>query len=349
MPHAASIDPTAYDRASQRQRGLLKIPGSLGHLEEFGNRLGAIQGTDRPSLGRGAVVVCCGDHGVVVENVAPFPPGITRMQAVNFLQGGAAINQIARASDADVWVVDAGCDGEPLEPHERLVGPRVAPGSANLAREAAMTRAQVVAAIELGREGARRAIEGGATVLAAGDMGIGNTTPAACLTAAWLGLEPSLVTGRGSGLDDAGRAHKISIVERAVARARLELGDLRKADPLDVLAHLGGLEIAAIAGVYLEGAARGIPLVADGFPVTSGVLAAVRLDPAVGAYLFAGHQSVEPGHAWQLRSLNLEPIFKLEMRLGEGTGAVLAFPVLRAAAQVLSGMITFQDVGLPSP
>jgi len=343
------LHPQLLDASRKRQRGLLKIPGSLGSLEEIGCRLGAIQGTDRPSLGRGAVVVCCGDHGVVAENVAPYPPGITRMQALNFLGGGAAINQIARASDADVWVVDAGCDGEPLEAHERLVGPRVKAGAGNIAREPAMTRDEALSAIWLGRLGARRAIEAGATLLAAGDMGIGNTTPAACLTAAWLGLDPSLVTGRGSGLDDAGRAHKVSIVERAVARARMELGDLAAADPLDVLAHLGSLEIAAIAGVYLEGASQGIPLVADGFPVTSGVLAAVRIDPGVSQYLFAGHQSVEPGHAWQLRSLGLEPVFRLEMRLGEGTGAVLAFPVLRAAAAVLAGMITFEDVGLPAP
>jgi nicotinate-nucleotide--dimethylbenzimidazole phosphoribosyltransferase len=212
-----------------------------------------------------------------------------------------------------------------------------------------MTREETFQAIELGREGARRAAAQGATILAAGDMGIGNTTPAACLTAAWLGLSPDLVTGRGSGLDDAGHAHKISVVERCLARARMALGDLATADPLDVLAHLGSLEIAAIAGVYLEGARLGLPLVADGFPVTSGVLAAVRIDPVVKDYLFGGHQSVEPGHAWQLRDLGIEPVFRLKMRLGEGTGAVLAFPVLRASAQVLAGMITFADVGLITP
>jgi len=345
----APLDPQRLESARARQRGLLKIPGSLGALEEVGNRLGAIQGTDRPCLGRGAVVVCCGDHDVTLENVAAFPSGITRMQALNFLEGGAAINQIAKACDAEVWVVDAGCYGDPLEPHEHLVGPRVRNGAGNILMEPAMTREQTLAAIELGREGARRAIAHGATLLAAGDMGIGNTTPAACLTAAWLGLAPEIVTGRGSGLDDAGRAHKVSIVERSVARARMVLGDLHAADPLDVLAHLGSLEIAAIAGVYLEGAAQGVPLVADGFPVTSGVLAAVRIDPGVRQFLFAGHQSVEPGHAWILRELGLDPVFRLEMRLGEGTGAVLAFPVLRAAASILAGMITFADVGLPSP
>lgn len=343
------LDPARLEAARARQRGLLKIPGSLGELEEIGCRLGAIQGTDRPVLGRGAVVVCCGDHRVVAENVAPYPQGITRMQAENFLQGGAAINQIATACDAEVWVVDAGCAGDPLAEHPRLVGPRVKSGAGNIAREPAMTREETFQAIELGREGARRAAAGGATVLAAGDMGIGNTTPAACLTAAWLGLAPDLVTGRGSGLDDAGHAHKISIVERSLARARMALGDLSSADPLDILAHLGSLEIAAIAGVYLEGARLGLPLVADGFPVTSGVLAAARIDPVVKDYLFGGHQSVEPGHAWQLKDLGLEPVFRLRMRLGEGTGAVLAFPVLRAAAQVLAGMITFEDVGLIAP
>jgi len=209
-----------------------------------------------------------------------------------------------------------------------------------------MTRAQAQAAVDLGRKAARRALDAGAQILAAGDMGIGNTTPASALTSAYLGVDPSEVTGRGSGRDDEQMAGKLAVVRMALDRARAVLGPLDQADPLDVLAHLGGLEIAAIAGVYLEGATRTIPLVCDGFPVTSGVLAASRLDPAIRPYLFAGHQSQEPGHAHQLRDLGLEPVFKLGLRLGEGTGAVLAFPVMRAACQILSGMKTFADVGM---
>lgn len=334
------------EAAQARQNQLLKIPGSLGALEEIGNRIAAMQGTDRPMLGKGAVVVCCGDHGVTAESVAAFPDAITRIQALNFLEGGAAINQIALASQAEVWVVDAGVKGEEIQSHPRLVGPRVRQGTGNIARAMAMSREEALAAIELGRKAARRAIDAGAQVLAAGDMGIANTTPASALTMAFLGLEAELVTGRGSGIDDAARARKVHAVESAVARARQSLGDLGAADPVDVLAHVGGLELAAIAGVYLEGARKGIPCVCDGFPVTSGVLVASRIDPRVKDYLFAGHQSMEPGHAWQLRDLGLEPIFKLGMRLGEGTGAVLAFPVLRAACQILAGMKTFADIGM---
>ena len=293
------LDSERLAAAQARQNSLLKIPGSLGALEDIGNRIGAMQRTDHPSLGKGAVVVCCADHGVMAESVAAFPDAITRIQAVNFLEGGAAINQIALASQADVWVVDAGVKGDEIPAHPRLVGPRVRAGSGNIAREPAMTREQAQAAVELGRQAARRALDAGAQMLAAGDMGIGNTTPSAALTVAYLGLDPELVTGRGSGIDDEMRTRKVRTVDAAVSRARQVLGDLQRVDPLDVLAHLGGLEIAAIAGVYLEGASRGVPLVCDGFPVTSGVLAAVRIDPGVKDYLFAGHQSMEPGHAWQ--------------------------------------------------
>lgn len=340
------IDPKHLEAAVARQNQLLKIPGSLGMLEIVGNKIAAIQHTDHPSLGKGAVVVCCADHGVTAESVAAFPDSITRIQALNFLEGGAAINQIALTSGADLWVVDAGVKGEEIPTHPRLVGPRVRAGSGNIAREMAMTREQAIEAVDLGRKAARRAIDAGAQVLAAGDMGIGNTTPSSALTAAFLALDADLVTGRGSGMDDEGRIRKAKIIEASVARARMVLGDLQKADPIDVLAHLGGLEIAAIAGVYLEGASRGVPLVCDGFPVTTGVLVASRIDPAVKQYLVAGHQSMEPGHAWQLRDLGLEPIFRLGLRLGEGTGAVLAFPVLRAACQILAGMKTFSDIGM---
>jgi nicotinate-nucleotide--dimethylbenzimidazole phosphoribosyltransferase len=336
----------AYGPIVARQNDLLKIPGSLGLLEVIGNKIGAIQGATHPVLGKAAVVVCCGDHGVLAEGVSNFPPSITRMQALNFLDDGAAINQIAKSSGADVWVVNAGIDGEELPELPRLVGKGVRKGAGNIAREPAMSREETVAAMELGREAARKAVAGGATMLAAGDMGIGNTTPAAALTCAYLGLDPEIVTGRGSGLDDAGLSRKREVVTRAVARARLALGDLQQADPLDVLAHLGSCEIAAIAGVYLEGAALGVPVVTDGFPVTSGVLAAARIDSAVKDYLFGSHQSAEPGHAWQLKELGIEPIFRIGMRLGEGTGAVLAFPVLRAAAQILAGMRTFSEFGI---
>jgi nicotinate-nucleotide--dimethylbenzimidazole phosphoribosyltransferase len=180
-------------------------------------------------------------------------------------------------------------------------------------------------------------------------MGIGNTTPAAALTAAYLGVAPEIATGRGSGLDDQGYARKVGVVAAALGRARSVLGDLAQADPIDVLAHLGSPCIAAMAGVYLQGAQQGVVLVADGFPVTSGILAAFRIEPAVADYLFGGHESAEPGHALQLKELGIEPFFRIGLRLGEGTGAVLAFGPLRTAAQVLAGMTTFDEAGIPLP
>lgn len=263
----------------------------------------------------------------------------------NFLRGGAAINQIARTAQAEVWVLDVGVRSE-LEEHPRLIRAKVRPGTGNIAHGEAMTKTQAEEAIGAGLEAARRAIREGATLLAAGDMGIGNTTAAAALTAAWLGLPAEAVTGRGTGVDEARYHHKVGVVKQALRRAEQRLGDLAQADPLAVLAELGGLEIAAIAGVFLAGAEAGLPIVTDGFPVTAGALAAVRLAPRVRGYLFAGHRSAEPGHHRQLEALGLKPVLELGLRLGEGTGAVLSFPILRAAAGVLAGMATFEEAGV---
>uniref|UniRef100_UPI0025F9BE0A nicotinate-nucleotide--dimethylbenzimidazole phosphoribosyltransferase n=1 Tax=Oceanithermus sp. TaxID=2268145 RepID=UPI0025F9BE0A len=258
----------------------------------------------------------------------------------------AAINQIARTAEAEVYVLDVGVNGPEFPAHERLIPARVRAGAGNIAREPAMSPAEAMAALQAGENAVRRAISEGATLLAAGDMGIGNTTAAAALTAALLGLSASEVTGRGTGVDDAAYARKVAVVERALGRAAAELGDPTKADPLEVAAQLGGLEIVAAAGVFLAAAAAGLPAVTDGFPVTAGALLAVRLEPNLTDYLFAGHRSVEPGHARQLEALGLEPVLDLGLRLGEGTGAVLSFPVLRAAGEVLAGMATFDEAGV---
>lgn len=345
MTKVQPVNQTWIDQAWARQHRLTKPPGALGVLEEAGVRLAAIQKTLRPELGPGAVVVCAADHGVAAEGVSAYPAEVTPQMVLNFLSGGAAINQIARASAAEVYVLDVGVRGE-FPAHERLIQAKVREGSGNIAVEPAMTTALAMRAFEAGAQAAERAIGEGATLLAAGDMGIGNTTAAAALTAALLGLPAEAVTGRGTGVDEAGYARKVAVVQRALSRASATLGDLAKADPLEILAELGGLEIAAIAGVYLAGAENGLPLVVDGFPVTAGALLAVRLDPAVRDYLFAGHCSLEPGHQRQLEALSLRPLLNLGLRLGEGTGAVLAFPLLRAAAEVLSGMATFEEAGV---
>lgn len=337
------IQPIAQEwlaRARAHQDQLTKPPGSLGYLEELGVRLAAIQQTLRPTLGKGAVIVCAADHGVTAEGVSAYPSEVTAQMLLNFRAGGAAINQIARAADAQVYVLDVGINSPTPSPE------RVRSGTGNIAREAAMTRAEAEQAIQVGAEAARRAIAEGATILAAGDMGIGNTTAAAALTAALLGLEAKAVTGRGTGVDEARYQNKVQVVDTALRRAQARLGGLTQAGPLEVLTELGGLEIAAIAGVFLAGAEAGLPLVTDGFPVTAGALLACRINPNVREYLFAGHRSVEPGHRRQLEALELRPILELDMRLGEGTGAVLSFPILRAAASVMAGMATFAQAGV---
>ena len=346
MSHLPPVDHACLERARARQLRLTKPPGSLGRLEEAGVRLAAIQRSEKPRLGPGAVVVAAADHGVTAEGVSAYPAEVTPQMVQNFLAGGAAVNQIARVAGAEVYVLDVGVRGPEFPAHERLIPARVRPGTGNLVREPAMRPAEALAALQAGENAARRAVSEGATLLAAGDMGIGNTTAAAALTAALLGLPAAEVTGRGTGVDDAAYARKVQVVERALERARSELGDLERADPLEVAAQLGGLEIAAAAGVFLAGAAAGLPVVTDGFPVTAGALLAVRLEPNLSGYLFAGHRSLEPGHARQLEALGLEPLLDLNLRLGEGTGAVLAFPVLRAAAAVLGGMATFEEAGV---
>lgn len=338
-PFNFKIQPIAQDglwQAQAHQNQLTKPPGSLGYLEELGVRLAAIQKTLQPVLGRGAVVVCAGDHGVVAEGVSAYPAEVTAQMVENFRAGGAAINQIAQVAEAQVYVLEVGVKGRG----------KVRPGTGNIALEPAMTPSEALWAIEMGAEAARRAIAEGATLLAAGDMGIGNTTAAAALTAALLGLDAAAVTGRGTGVDDTRYQKKLRVVELALSRARAHLGELAQAEPFSVLAELGGLEIAAIAGVFLAGAEAGVPLVTDGFPVTAGALLACRIEPHLRDYLFAGHRSVEPGHTRQLEALGLRPVLELDMRLGEGTGAVLSFPVLRAAARVMAGMATFAQAGV---
>ncbi|PZA06039.1 MULTISPECIES: nicotinate-nucleotide--dimethylbenzimidazole phosphoribosyltransferase [unclassified Meiothermus] len=345
LPEIRPIETYWLEAAWARQDRLTKPPRSLAYLEELSVRLAAIGQSLHPELGQGGVIVCAADHGVAAEGVSAYPSEVTAQMVRNFLSGGAAINQIAQAAQAEVWVLDVGVCSE-FEEHPRLIRAKVRPGTGNLAREAAMTPAQAEEAIQAGMEAARRAIREGATLLAAGDMGIGNTTAAAALTAALLGLPAEAVTGRGTGVDEAHHRHKVQVVAQALRRAEGSLGELTRADPLAILAELGGLEIAAIAGVFLAGAEAGLPLVSDGFPVTAGALVASRLAPQVRGYLFAGHRSAEPGHTRQLEALGLKPVLELGLRLGEGTGAVLSFPILRAAARVLAGMATFEEAGV---
>ncbi|MBB6675353.1 nicotinate-nucleotide--dimethylbenzimidazole phosphoribosyltransferase [Cohnella nanjingensis] len=335
-----ALDEAAMREAAARLDQLIKPPGSLGRLEELAIRLAGITGTpvaERPL--RKAVVVMAGDHGVCDEGVSAFPQEVTPQMVLNFLQGGAAINVLARQTGAEVVCVDIGVKGDLA--HERLLSRRVRGGTANMARGAAMTREEAIRALVAGIEVAEELAERGYGLFATGEMGIGNTTPSAALLAVWGGLEAKEVVGRGTGIDDAGLARKREAVERAIAVNRPD-----EADPLDVLSKLGGLEIAGLAGVIIGAASRRCPVVIDGFISTVAALAACKLAPGAEPYLIASHLSEERGHGLALRKLGLAPMLHLGMRLGEGTGAALVFPLIDAAGGVLREMATFDSAGV---
>lgn len=338
------VDETVYRRALERHATLTKPPLSLGRLEPLGARLAAVQGTVKPVIGRKAVAVFAADHGVTHEDtgtdVSAYPRSITAGMVRNFLAGGAAINALARVAGAELLIVDVGVDAD-FAPHPQLWSRKIARGTRNLLDGPAMTRAEAETACSVGIEAARALTTRGATLLAGGEMGIGNTTAAATLTALFTGRAAGDVTGRGTGVDDEGLLRKIRVVEGALAKHQ---GDMT--GPLDALARLGGFEIAALTGFYLGAAAAKTPVVLDGFIATAAALVAVALKPAVKDYLFASHLSQEVGHWAQLEQLGLEPLFDLGLRLGEGTGAVLAFSVLEGAAATLSEMATFAEAAL---
>ncbi len=334
---------TAQLEAQNRQEQLTKPRGSLGRLEGLSIQLAGIQGHVKPVIAGKAVIVCAGDHGVALTGVSAYPPEVTPAMVLNFLGGGAAVSAIARAVGAKVYVLDAGVNAD-LPTHPHLYVRKTRKGTGNIALEPAMTRDQAIFALLGGAEIAQIAIQDGANMIAAGDMGIGNTTPAAALTAQITGKPVRDIVGRGTGVDDAGLERKIAAVEQALARVQ---GGQNLDDPLEVLAQLGGLEIAAAVGVMLQGARSRVAVVLDGFIMASAALIAVALNPLVKDYLFASHISQEKGHSIQLEHLALEPLFDYGLRLGEGTGALLAMPTLEAAARTLTEMATFAEASVP--
>ncbi|MFN8533020.1 MAG: nicotinate-nucleotide--dimethylbenzimidazole phosphoribosyltransferase [Dehalococcoidia bacterium] len=337
------LDHAAMEAARARQPHLTKPWGSLGRLEDLATQIAGITGNAIPQLGARTIITCAGDHGVVSEGISMFGPDTTPAMVLNFLAGGAGINVLARLAGADVLVLDVGVAAE-LPKHPKLLRRKVARGTANLAEGPAMTRDQAWAAIAAGIDAANAAIDGGATLLGTGDMGIANTTPSSAMVAAFSGEPVPRVTGRGTGIDDATLAHKIAVIERALA-----VNQPDPSDPIDVVAKVGGLEIAAIAGVCLAGAARRAPVVIDGFISSAGALLAYRLAPAVQPYLIAGHASVEIGQRVVLRELGLQPLINLDLRLGEGTGAALAMPLVEAACRILSEMNTWDGASVAGP
>jgi len=334
------LDPQWTARAQERLDSLTKPPGSLGKLEELAARYVAIREEFFPRLEIKRVVVFAGDHGVVAEGVSAFPQEVTFQMVANFVRGGAAINILARQAGARVEVVDIGVNHD-FEPGLNLIARKVAYGTRNLAQEPAMSREEALRAVWVGVERAQEAVEDGVDVLAAGDMGIGNTTPAAALAAVFTGRPVGAVTGRGTGIDSSRLTHKVAVINRALALNRPTADD-----PIGALAAVGGLEIAGIAGLTLGAAAARRPLVLDGFIATAGALVAARLAPAAVDYLIAAHRSVEPGHQIMLDHLGLKPLVNLNMRLGEGTGAALGMNLLEAGWRVYREMATFEEAGV---
>lgn len=332
-------DLSALAAAQARQQQLTKPAGSLGQLESLACQLAALQGREVPLPLSPAITVFAGDHGVCAEGVSAYPQAVTGAMVANFVHGGAAISVLARVNQARLEVVDAGVaanlDGLPI------VHAKVRAGSGNIRREAALSAGEVQQALDVGRDAARRAIASGATLLIAGDMGIGNTTPSAALICRLTGHSVDSIVGRGTGVDDTGLALKRQVVADALARVAAATLDGRA-----LLAELGGLEIAAIAGFYLEGAAQGVPLLLDGFISTAAALAAQAIDPAVTPWFIASHCSQETGHQLALAALGLTPLLDLGFRLGEGSGAAAAIPLLQQAIALHAGMATFAEAGV---
>lgn len=334
-------DADAAEAARQRQDQLVKPLGSLGRVEGIGVRLSAMAGVCPPPVPqRPAVIIAAGDHGVLANGVSPWPQEVTGAMIASFCAGTAAVNAIADVVGAAVTVLDVGVATE-LPNHPRLRKARVRPGTADLLYGPAMTREEAARAVLAGAAAAEELLFAGADLLVTGDMGIANTTPAACLIAAFTGASAAEVTGRGTGIDDNTLELKTKVVHEALSRHTPD-----PADPIGVLAAVGGLEHAALAGLILAGAGHRVPVVLDGVSAAAAALVARALAPESVGYVIAGHRSVEPGSSVALAHLDLEPVIDLGLRLGEGTGALLAVPVVTSAAATLARMATFAEAGI---
>ncbi|RNC28550.1 MAG: Nicotinate-nucleotide--dimethylbenzimidazole phosphoribosyltransferase [Candidatus Dichloromethanomonas elyunquensis] len=325
----------------------LAIPHhSLGYLLDLAEQLAAIKESMLPSVAKKMLVTMAGDHGVVAEGVSAFPQEVTRQMVHNFVAGGAGINVLAEAAGAGVTVVDMGvaADLSALVNQKKILSYKVAYGTQNMARGPAMTEVQAVQALEAGIEVAGIMAQRGIELLGTGDMGIGNTTPSSAILAVFSGRSPRQVTGRGTGIHEKALDNKVRVIEKAIA--------INKPDPqnaLDVLSKVGGFEISGIAGLILGAAYYRIPVVVDGLISSAGALAAQKMVPHAVDYMIAAHQSMEPGHQYMLEALGLKPLLNLNLRLGEGTGAALAMPIVEAASRIVYKMLTFTDAGVAGP
>jgi nicotinate-nucleotide--dimethylbenzimidazole phosphoribosyltransferase len=334
------LDEAAEQAARARQNQLTKPQGSLGRLEALAIQIAGITRQPRPRIQHKVVTVMAGDHGVVAEGVSAYPQAVTRQMVLNFLSGGAAINVLARHAGARVVIVDMGVASD-LPAHTDLLVKKVGYGTANIAVGPAMSPQQAEQAILTGVEIVEAEITRGLDILATGDMGIGNTTPSAAIATLVTGKPAKEIVGRGTGVDDEGLRRKISTVERAI-----QVNQPNPRDGLDMLAKIGGFEIGGLAGAILGAAANRRPVVIDGFISTAAAIIAVTLAPQAKDYLIAAHTSQELGHRLMTEWLGLTPLLDLQMRLGEGTGAVLAMSLVEAACKILNEMATFGEAGV---
>lgn len=334
------VDTQAVEQALARQQQLTKPAGSLGQLEALAVQLAGLQGRVKPSLEQVWIAIFAGDHGVVAEGVSAFPQEVTGQMLLNFVSGGAAISVLARQLGASLEVVDLGT----VTPSLSLPGVRhlnIGPGTANFVQGPAMTEAQGQLALQAGRDSVQRAIASGAQLFIGGEMGIGNTTAASALACALLDCPVVHLTGPGTGLNAEGVSHKAQVIERALA-----LHGAQRDDALQTLFNLGGFEIVALVGAYLACAQEGIAVLVDGFICSVAALVAVRLNPECRQWLLFGHRGAEPGHRHVLETLNAQPLLDLGLRLGEGSGAALAVPLLRLACDLHGQMATFAEAAV---
>ena len=334
----AALNEAARAEALARQGQLTKPPGALGQLEAIAVQLSAMQGAVRPQLDRVQICIFAADHGVAAEGVSAFPQAVTGEMVKNFATGGAAISVLARTMDAKLEVVNLGTVNDPGE-MPGVVRAVIAPMTANFAVEPAMTESQLFAALQVGRESVLRAAS--SQLFIGGEMGIANTTSASAIACALLNEAPQFLAGPGTGLDSHGVSHKIDVIAKAMA-----LHNLPETEPLEILRCLGGFEIAALAGAYVTAAQRGIPVLVDGFISTVAALLAVRINSCVRDWLLFAHASAEPGHQRVLAALDAQPLLQLGMRLGEGSGAAVAVPLLRTACALHNGMATFAEAAV---
>lgn len=336
IKNIGKLDEEMMEKAQLRLDNLTKPPGSLGRLEDIAVKLAGISGQLYPDVTNKQHIVMAADHGVVAEGVSAFPQAVTMQMVYNFLNGGAAINVLAKQAGAGVTIVDMGV-ADAIDA-EGLVDKKIKPGTNNIARGPAMNRKQAAASLEAGISVVNDLIKEGADVIGTGEMGIGNTTASSAILAVVSGLPLADIVGRGTGIKDEQLQHKIKIISRALAVNKPDIDD-----GLDILSKVGGLEIGGMAGVMLGAAAARVPVMIDGLISGAAALIAWKLNPAVTSFMIPSHKSVEPGHVNIYQLLGLEPLLDLKMRLGEGTGAVLAMNLVEAAASIIKEMATFAE------